>query len=83
MASVDTKSGDGMLEKLIGVNRVGRDGNGIEYPGHSVVHGPLGERIADLGGTEGCRLVELNLGEVIRIRAELPFQADADSFELM
>jgi predicted amidohydrolase len=68
---------------VIGVNRVGRDGNGIEYPGHSVVHGPLGEKIADLGGTEGARLVELDLAEVTRIRADLPFQADADSFDLM
>ena len=66
---------------VIGVNRVGRDGNGIEYPGHSVVHGPLGEKIADLGGTEGCRPVELNLSEVMRVRADMPFQADADAFE--
>lgn len=68
---------------VIGVNRLGTDGNGIEYPGRSVVHNPLGDKIADLGGTEACRLVELNLTEVTRVRAELPFQADADPFELI
>ena len=67
---------------VIGVNRVGTDGNGIEYPGRSVALDPLGKTVADLGGTEGCRLVELDLSVVRRIREKLPFQADADSFEL-
>lgn len=68
---------------VVAVNRVGQDGNGLEYPGLSVVHDPLGERIAELGDTEGCRRVELDLGQVARIRGEFPFQADADRFELL
>jgi predicted amidohydrolase len=62
---------------------VGRDGNGLQYPGRSVVHDPMGERVADLGGAEGCRVTELDLDQVARVRSEFPFQADADRFTLL
>ena len=68
---------------VIAVNRVGTDGNGLEYPGRSVVHDPLGEPIADLGAEETCRVVELDLSNVTRTRKEFPFQADADPFEFL
>ena len=68
---------------VIGVNRVGEDGNGFQYPGRSVVHDPLGACVADLGGDEACRLVELDLERVSGARAEFPFQADADPFEFL
>ena len=68
---------------VIGVNRVGEDGNGLQYPGRSVVHDPLGACVADLGGDEACRSVKLDLSEVGRVRAEFPFQPDADPFELL
>lgn len=67
---------------VIGVNRVGEDENGIIYPGASVVHDPRGSCIADLGDEECCRLVEMDLAEVDRVRAQFPFQADADRFTL-
>jgi predicted amidohydrolase len=67
---------------VIGVNRVGKDGNGIAYPGCSVVHDPLGACVANLGDGECCRLVELDLSEVLRVREEFPFQADADRFTI-
>jgi omega-amidase len=67
---------------VIGVNRVGEDGNGLQYPGCSVVCDPQGERVADLGGAQACRVVELDLAMVARIRADFPFQADADRFTL-
>jgi predicted amidohydrolase len=68
---------------VVGVNRVGEDGNGLQYPGRSVVHDPMGQRVADLGDTEGCCLAELDLDRVIRVRTEFPFQADADRFTLL
>ena len=67
---------------VIGVNRVGQDGNGFRYPGRSVVHDPLGECVADLGSEEAVRQVPLDLSAVEHIRSEFPFQADADEFEL-
>ena len=68
---------------VIGVNRVGEDGNGLQYPGRSVVHDPMGRRVADLGDAEGCRVAELDLDRLRRVRTEFPFQADADRFTLM
>lgn len=67
---------------VIGVNRVGEDGNGIAYPGCSQVFDPLGELVADLGGKEESRLIELDLGRVAATQKAFPFQADADPFEL-
>jgi predicted amidohydrolase len=67
---------------VIGVNRVGRDGNGLEYPGKSVVHDPLGACVADLQSEEGARLVQLELETVARTQESFPFLADADPFTL-
>jgi predicted amidohydrolase len=67
---------------VIGVNRVGQNGNNIQYPGRSVVHDPLGACAADLGEAESCRLVELDLSLVSRTRDQFPFLADADNFRI-
>jgi len=53
----------------------------MQYPGCSVVHDPLGECVANLGDREACRSVRLDLEAVAQIRAQFPFQADADRFE--
>lgn len=68
---------------VVAVNRVGEDGQGLRYCGQSVVHGPLGETVANLGDTERHAIVEIDLEEVRSVRAELPFHADADPFELV
>jgi omega-amidase len=67
---------------VIAVNRVGKDGNGYQYPGSSVVHDPMGACIANLGSDETATGVELDLEKVGKVRSDFPFQADADSFEL-
>lgn len=67
---------------VIGINRVGEDGNGIEYPGRSVAYDALGEGLAELGGEEATKIVELDLDDLRRVRTELPFLADADGFRL-
>jgi predicted amidohydrolase len=66
----------------IGVNRVGEDGNGLEYPGQSVAFDPLGAELACLGAEADTALVALELDSLHRLRTELPFLADADEFEL-
>ncbi len=65
---------------VIGVNRVGQDGNGLQYPGHSVVHDPSGQCVANLGNVEAATVVEMDLAAVQKSREEFPFQADADEF---
>ena len=67
---------------VVAVNRVGEDGNGIMYPGQSVVHDPMGETVALLEDQETCSLVELDLARVREAREAFPFQADADDFLL-
>lgn len=67
---------------VIGVNRVGEDGNGLSYPGCSVVHDPLGCCVADLEGFEQTRLVEMDLRMVQKVRSDFPFQGDADTFTI-
>lgn len=67
---------------VIGVNRSGRDGNEVEYPGASSAWGPLGEKLLEMGEGEGAGRATLNLDELRELRLKLPFLADADTFEL-
>ena len=67
---------------VIGVNRVGEDGNGFQYPGRSVVRDPAGVCVADLGGEELGKVVEMDLLLVGKLRSDFPFQADADRFTI-
>jgi omega-amidase len=67
---------------VIGVNRVGDDGNGLHYPGCSVVHDAMGEKLAEFGSEETCRIVQLDRKQVDDARANFPFQQDADQFSL-
>ncbi len=68
---------------VIGVNRVGTDGRGLGYAGASAVFDPLGETVLDLGSKEGNGVVDLQLEKVQTTRRDLPFQADADNFEIL
>lgn len=67
---------------VIGINRVGEDGNGLDYPGRSQAYDPLGETLADLQDTEQVQLIRIDLQQVNEIRRQFPFQSDADSFSL-
>jgi omega-amidase len=67
---------------VIGVNRSGKDPRGLVYAGGSAVYDALGETVLDLGVTEGSACVKIALDKVAMIRSQLPFQQDADEFEL-
>jgi len=67
---------------VIGVNRSGSDPRGMSYAGGSAVYDPLGEIVLDLGTQESSGIVTVELARVAQIRTELPFQQDADDFEL-
>ena len=68
---------------VVGVNRCGRDGKGLDYPGCSVVHGPMGETLLKLDDEETATAVALDLDEVKKARERYPFQPDRDAFELI
>ena len=66
---------------VIGVNRVGTDGNGHNYLGESQVIDPLGNIICISNKPEIID-VELDLDYLKKIRIELPFLKDRDFFDL-
>ena len=67
---------------VIGVNRVGTDGNGIEYPGGSVVLDYLGRELADCGTGQATRIATLSRAALDDARERFPVHRDADDFHL-
>ena len=66
----------------IGLNIVGRDGNGLDYAGGSAVYAPDGEAMA-LAGEQACRVeASLDSTALTALRQAFPVALDADSFEL-
>jgi len=68
---------------VVGVNRVGIDGNGINYSGDSGVFGPLGEMIWQNTGEACVQTVTIERQALNKVRSELPFLKDADNFILL
>ena len=68
---------------VIGVNRVGRDGKGLDYAGDSMVVDPYGTVVADQGNKEGVMHVSLEKAIIENCREQLPFLRDQDAFELL
>lgn len=72
------------MSYCIGVNRIGFDGNGNEYPGHSNVYDVLGNTPEAISNEEtGLKSFELNFRSIEKYRAKLNFLGDRDSFRLI
>ena len=67
---------------VVGVNRVGIDGAGIEYQGDSMVISPKGEVLAHLEENEGLKTVTLSSEDLTSFRDKFRPLNDADNFEL-
>jgi len=66
---------------VVGVNRVGVDGNDIDYTGASVIVDPKGDVISDLDdGKEGFVDAVFYKEELERFRKKFPVLEDRDSF---
>ncbi len=70
------------LSYTVGVNRVGEDGNGVPYNGHSTVVGPKGEEIFSAGESEMVKTVKLSYSDLITHRTKFPAYLDADNFSI-
>jgi predicted amidohydrolase len=68
---------------VVGLNRVGEDGNNIPYNGHSAVYDPKGEIVADLGENDETKIVELNQDDLARYRQRFQVQLDWDKFNIL
>jgi predicted amidohydrolase len=68
---------------VIGVNRVGDDGKGIDYSGNSVVINPKGDVISGIKeNTNMAESVDLSLTELNDFREKFPVSLDGDEFTL-
>jgi omega-amidase len=70
------------LSYVVGVNRVGQDGHGIEHNGHSAVISPKGDSIFTNEGTETTRTMELSANSLQAFRDRFPAFLDADDFSI-
>lgn len=71
------------LSYSIGVNRVGKDGNGISYVGHSAAYDFKGEKVSDLGEIEGIQIISLSAQKLNEYRTKFPAWRDADEFRIL
>lgn len=67
---------------VIGVNRIGTDGYGLEYSGDSCVIDFRGELLLDAGDRKGRFDLALSYGELQDFRQKFPFLEDADEWEI-
>jgi len=68
---------------VIGVNRVGNDGNTIYHSGDSMVINPLGEILYHKAHDEDIFTITLEKQTLEQIRQKYPFWKDADHFRIM
>lgn len=67
---------------VAGINRVGTDGNDVEYAGRSRIADYLGNNIALAGSDAEALHATLSLDKLNRYREKFPAWKDADRFEL-
>jgi len=67
---------------VIGVNRIGNDGNGIAHSGDSMAINPLGEILWHEANKEAIGDVTLSSNFLNEVRSRFPFLADADKFSI-
>lgn len=65
----------------LGLNRVGEDGKGIAYNGHSGAYSPKGETLA-FSEEEEILMISLDGEGLTRFREKFPAQLDADDFSI-
>ena len=68
---------------VIGVNRVGNDGNDIHYSGESMIIDAMGEVLYTKKEEEDIFTITLNKADVDAVRAKLPFWKDGDHFKIL
>ena len=70
------------LACVAAVNRVGRDGNALDYAGDSVVLDALGQPLCELGASEQVVSVRLDPQPLLAHRQRFPAWMDADAFSV-
>lgn len=68
---------------VVGVNRVGKDGNDIYHSGDSMIIDSLGEILYQKKDEEDIFTISLNKEHLQNVREKFPFWKDADEFQIM
>lgn len=68
---------------VVGVNRVGNDGNNIYHSGDSMVIDPLGEVLYHVKDEEDIFTIALDKTHLQNIRDKFPFLKDGDDFQII
>lgn len=67
----------------IGVNRVGKDANKLQYSGHSAIYDCLGEKLTEITpNKEEVALITLDKNHLDIVRKKLNFLSDKDVFKI-
>ena len=67
---------------VVGVNRVGTDGNNVYHSGNSLVIDPLGQVLYHMADEEDVNTITLQKEMLDDVRSKFPFWKDADSFNI-
>jgi len=68
---------------VVGVNRVGTDGNNIVFSGNSIVIDAYGNKISKTKPhIENSEKITLNMNKLIEFRKKFPVHLDADNFQI-
>jgi omega-amidase len=68
---------------VVGLNRVGTDGNGVYHSGNSMVVDALGEVLYHKAADEDVFTITLHKEPLLETRARLPFLKDGDQFTII
>lgn len=68
---------------VVGVNRVGKDGNDVYHSGNSMIIDPLGEVLYHMADEEDSFTITLQKDQLETVRNKFPFWKDADDFNLL
>ncbi len=68
---------------VLGVNIIGKDGNGFEYSGDTSVISPMGQLQKEVTEKEAIINMDLEHQEIETLRKSLPFLNDQDKFEIL
>ena len=68
---------------VVGVNRVGTDGNNIYHSGNSLVIDPLGQVLYHMPDDEDVNTVTISKDYLNEVREKFPFWKDGDGFSLI
>ncbi len=66
----------------LGINVVGKDGNDFEYSGDTSIIDPYGKLLKEITDKEGIVFMDLEYETISKIRKQIPFLNDRDSFRI-